>query len=233
MFKKIIFSALLVSVMGWTGQKSDASICLFLSADSNFDNSEVIVFDNQLAGYTQNGWTSTHDDANMTLGAAVYNGSAAGFDVAVSTAASKPLLVGNQIDLNSVVLGTGEIFVGMYDYGFVDNGLGFYSQIGGTTQGAVTLGTFVDFDPAEDLNFSPVYLSEDLDQSPFADSNQTNLAGSSSTQTEFGMAVVVNVVHDKWNISSFDASFAQTPEPTTALIWSVMAGMGLVVRRRR
>ena len=182
---------------------------------------------------SQSSATATHDDANMTLGAAVYNGSFGGFDVAVSTAASKPLLVGNQIDLNSVVLGTGEIFIAMYDYGFADNGYGFYSQIGGTTQGEVELRTFVDVDPSEAQNFESVFESPLLDQSPYAVAHQDDFDNSSLVASDFGMAVAVRVLHDSYTVSSFDASFAQTPEPTTALIWSMMAGLGLVVRRRR
>ena len=95
---KILPIFILLSSLYVTGQTAHASICLFLGPIGDVAP-VVVVFDNQMAGYSAHGFTATHDDANMTLGAAVFNGAVGGFDVAVSTAVSKPVLQGNAIDL--------------------------------------------------------------------------------------------------------------------------------------
>ena len=233
---KILPIFILLSSLYVTGQTAHASICLFLGPIGDVAP-VVVVFDNQMAGYSAHGFTATHDDANMTLGAAVFNGAVGGFDVAVSTAVSKPVLQGNAIDLNTVVVGKGSIQIGMADYDFASNGHGFHSQLGGTTQGQVKLGTFIDPNNTKiiaDENVDLLFNSGWLDQSPFSAAHQTaNDAPAGFTNGLFGMLVAVNVEHEQMEITSFNANLAQTPEPTTALIWSMLAGLGMTIRRRR
>ena len=56
---------------------------------------------------------------------------------------------------------------------------------------------------------------------------------SASVGNLFGMAVQATVHSRGSGMTSFDLNFQQVPEPTTVLIWSMLAGVGLVVRRRR
>ena len=54
-----------------------------------------------------------------------------------------------------------------------------------------------------------------------------------SVDSVFGMAVSAEVELSGAGMTSFDLSFQQVPEPSTALIWTMLTGVGLVARRRR
>ncbi len=235
MIKKISFVALLAVLTGCLANTSSASLVLLID-DASTLGYDVIVVDNQPAGTTSSGgnWTSTIDDSNSTLGAVVFNGGVGNFEVNVSTGVSKPLLQNNQIDLNSVVAslasGGGQISMIVLDTDFVDNGHGFRTEIGGTTSGALEAASFVSPGNGDaEFDFGPVSWSPWFDGSPFMWHDQEQV----SVGTLFGMAVAANVLHESPGITSFDLHFQQVPEPTTALIWTMLAGVGLVVRRRR
>ena len=119
------------------------------------------------------------------------------------------------------------------DTDFVDNGYGFRTQIGGTTNGEVLAESWVSAnngDSAADFTgVGPVSASPWLTETPFSWSED----GNATHNTVFGMAASAYVHHENACMTSFDLNFQQIPEPTTVLIWSMLAGVGLVVRRRR
>lgn len=235
MLKKFLLTALAVAIVGLFGNTSDASLVLLID-DFSTSGYDVIVIDNQPAGSTSSGgnWTSTIADSNMTLGGVVFNGSVPNFEINVSTGVSKPLVKENQIDLNSIVASFasdgGELLMVVLDTDFVDNGHGFLTQIGGTSGGELEAFSMVsptngdgegDFDL---VSYSPLF-----DETPFSWSEN----GDHAVGSPFGMGVGAWVNHKTAGMTSFDLNFQQTPEPTTMLIWSMLAGVGLVVRRRR
>ncbi|MCH2182583.1 MAG: hypothetical protein MK108_11310 [Mariniblastus sp.] len=234
MIKKISFVALLVVLTGFWANTSSASLVLLIN-DSSTLGPDVVVIDNAPAGTTSSGgaWVSTVDDSNSTLGGVVFNGGVGDFEINVSTGVSKPLLHHNQIDLNSVVASfssaRAEIFMVVLDTDFVDNGQGFRTEIGGTTNGVVLAETYVSPGNGDaDFDFDPVSGNVFFD-SPFMWQDDQQV----SVGSTFAMAGYVLVRHENPGISSFDLHFQQVPEPTTALIWTMLAGVGLVTRRRR
>lgn len=235
MLKKFLLTALAVSVVGLFGNTSDASLVLLID-DWSTSGYDVIVIDNQPAGTTSSGgsWTSTVADSNATLGGVVFNGAVPNFEINVSTGVSKPLVGNNQIDLNSIVAsfssGGGDLTMVVLDTDFVDNGHQFRTQIGGTSGGALDAYSWVSANNGDAAaDFNPVSQSPTFTDTPFSWSEHA----SATHNTVFGMAVSANVGHEKAGMTSFDLNFQQTPEPTTALIWTMLAGVGLVVRRRR
>ena len=100
MFKKSLLCAFLATIFIGSANTADASLILVLWEAGG---PEAVVIDNKFAGDTVGGWTATVDDANMTLGAAVYNQSFGSYSVANITAESKPALPGNEMDLGGVV----------------------------------------------------------------------------------------------------------------------------------
>ena len=238
MLKKFLLTALAVAIVGVFGNPSDASLVLLID-DHSTSGFDVIVIDNQPAGSTSSGgsWTSTIADSNMTLGGVVFNGAVPNFEINVSTGVSKPLVHNNQIDLNSVVASFasngGALTMIVLDTDFVDNGHGFRTQIGGTTNGEVLAESWVSAnngDSAADFTgVGPVSASPWFTETPFSWSED----GNATHNTVFGMAASAYVHHENAGMTSFDLNFQQIPEPTTVLIWSMLAGVGLVVRRRR
>ena len=236
MNKNLFVATLFVVSLALFGSKSDASLVLVID-DNSTAGYDAVVIDNQPAGSTSSGgnWTSTIADSNMTLGGVVFNGSTNNFDINVSTGVSKPLVTNNQIDLNSIVAsygaGGGEIQMYVLDTDFVSNGLSnFRTQIGGTSSGVV--GAISMVSPSngdEESDFGPVAISPDFDDTPFSWMEDNQVTG----LTTFGMAVGVSVRLENPGMSSFDLNFQQVPEPATALIWTTLAGVGLVIRRRR
>lgn len=236
MNKNLFVATLFVVSLALFGSKSDASLVLVID-DNSTAGYDAVVIDNQPAGSTSSGgnWTSTIADSNMTLGGVVFNGSTNNFDINVSTGVSKPLVTNNQIDLNSIVAsygaGGGEIQMYVLDTDFVSNGLSnFRTQIGGTSSGVV--GAISMVSPSngdEESDFGPVAISPDFDDTPFSWMEDNQVTG----LTTFGMAVGVQVGLENPGMASFDLNFQQVPEPATALIWTTLAGVGLVIRRRR
>ncbi len=236
MNKNLFVATLFVVSLALFGSKSDASLVLVID-DNSTAGYDAVVIDNQPAGSTSSGgnWTSTIADSNMTLGGVVFNGSTNNFDINVSTGVSKPLVTNNQIDLNSIVAsygaGGGEIQMYVLDTDFVSNGLSnFRTQIGGTSSGVV--GAISMVSPSngdEESDFGPVAISPDFDDTPFSWMEDNQVTG----LTTFGMAVGVGVRLENPGMASFDLNFQQVPEPATALIWTTLAGVGLVIRRRR
>lgn len=235
MLKKFLLTALAVGIVGLFGNTSDASLVLLID-DSSTTGYDVIVIDNQPAGSTSSGgsWTSTIADSNMTLGGVVFNGSVPNFEINVSTGVSKPLVRHNQIDLNSIVASFasngGELVMVVLDTDFVDNGHQFRTQIGGTSGGELEAASWVSATNGDaEADFDVVSFSPVFDNTPFSWTED----GHHAVGSPFGMAVSAIVTHETSGMTSFDLNFQQTPEPTTMLIWSMLAGVGLVVRRRR
>jgi hypothetical protein len=117
------------------------------------------------------------------------------------------------------------------DTDFVDNGHGFRTQIGGTTSNEIAAASMVSPTNGDsEADFSNVVsVSPLFDGTPFSWVEDA----SASVGNLFGMAVQATVHSKGSGMTSFDLNFQQVPEPTTVLIWSMLAGVGLVVRRRR
>lgn len=233
MIKRIFPLALMALLVCGLSNTSFASLVLLIDDDATA-GIDVVVIDNAPAGTTSSGglFTSTIADSNATLGGVVFNGDLNNFELVVTTGASKPLLTGNTIDLNSIVAAFdpagGGLSMLVLDTGFVDNGYGFRTEIGGTTNGTVEAVSLVSPDNAEG-NFGVVSASPVFGVSPFMWADEAQV----SVDSVFGMAVEAKVELSGAGMTSFDLSFQQVPEPTTALIWTMLAGVGLIGRRRR
>jgi hypothetical protein len=235
MFKKSLLCAFLATIFTCSANTADASLILVLRSGSS---AQVVVIDNEIAGTTVGSWTSTVDDSNATLGSAVFNGSYEQYSTVNVTAQSKPELPLNEMDLGGTVStresDTRELVAFAFDLGFAGTGPSFLSQTGGTNDGRFQARTFVngsntdypgDFGLIADSGtFTPP-------DSPFSWSQTDNVAHGSP----FAMFVEGRFSFDSPGGTTFDINLKQSnvPEPTTVLIWSMMAGIGLVVRRRR
>ena len=236
MFKKSLLCAFLATIFIGSANTADASLILVLWEAGG---PEAVVIDNKFAGDTVGGWTATVDDANMTLGAAVYNQSFGSYSVANITAESKPALPGNEMDLGGVVStrenDTANLFAISFDTDFSGSGNQFVTQTGGTNEGDFQGSSWMNTSNDDDISkysgiaTSPLFTPAD---SPFSWSDTTNVAHGSP----FALGLQAELSFTTPGVTSFDVNLKQVsavPEPTTVLIWSMMAGVGLVVRRRR
>ncbi len=236
MFKKSLLCAFLATIFIGSANTADASLILVLRSGSS---AEVVVIDNEVAGTTVGSWTSTADDSNMALGSAVFNGSYEQYSTVNVTAQSKPELPLNEMDLGGTVStresDTRELVAFAFDLGFAGTGPSFLSQTGGTNDGDFGARTFVNGSNTDNLgDYSLIATSGTFTpaDSPFSWSQTDNVAHGSP----FGMLVEGRFSFDSPGGTTFDINLKQVsavPEPTTVLIWSMMAGIGLVVRRRR
>ena len=230
--------AFLATIFVSSANTADASLILVLR-ESGGHLPDAVVIDNKFAGDTVGGWTATVDDANMTVGVAVYNQSYGSYSVANITAESKPALAGNEMDLGGVVstreTDTPHFTVFSMDTDFSGSGNQFVTQTGGTNEGVFQASSWMN--NSNDYlhsNFGNIVWSPPFDpaNSPFSWSDTTNVAHGSP----FGLALQAEFDFTTPGVTSFDVNLKQVsavPEPTTVLIWSMMAGVGLVVRRRR
>ncbi len=237
MFKKSLLCAFLATIFISSANTADASLILVLR-ESGGHLPDAVVIDNKFAGDTVGGWTATVDDANMTVGVAVYNQSYGSYSVANITAESKPALAGNEMDLGGTVStresDTRELVAFAFDLGFAGTGPSFLSQTGGTNDGDFGARTFVNGSNTDNLGDFGLIASSGTftpPDSPFSWSQTDNVAHGSP----FAMLVEGRFSFDSPGGTTFDINLKQSnvPEPTTVLIWSMMAGVGLVVRRRR
>ena len=236
MFNNKISCALTLAALFTMLNVSQASLVLVIE-DSNSSAIEIVI-DNAAAGVTSGSWTSTVADNNSILGQAGFSSAFGDYNTLTATALSKPALTGNQLDLSGEAstlssVGAAEVWIYTIDTGFSGGGDEFLTELGGTTEGFFDGGSFLSANSDDPMGFTPVSWSPVFSGGPFSWSE-------TATQTHsdpFGMGVQAAVSFTGPGVTSWDLSFKQlsgaVPEPTTALIWTTLAGLGFVVRRRR
>ncbi|MCH2182582.1 MAG: hypothetical protein MK108_11305 [Mariniblastus sp.] len=240
MYKKTFVFACLTTMWIASANIADASLVLVLrDFDSPDPPRQVVVIDNKVAGDTVGGWTATVTDANMTLGSAVFNANFGQFSTVNVTAQSKPELPLNEMDLGGIVStqqsDTRMLTIFALDINFVGAGEEFRTETGGTNDGLFYTETFLNnrntynTSNFSGISFSPEFTPAD---SPFSWSETKTVTHGSP----FALGVQAQLQFNSPGTTSFDTNLKQlsaVPEPTAALVWSVLAGVGLVVRRRR
>lgn len=169
-------------------------------------------------------------DVNSLAGAVTYVGQVGSFLLNVSTGVTKPL-IGDidkpELDLHSVnVVSTGS---GTLTITFTEDGFGpvaswvkgFYTAIGGTTQGTVSL--------ESRLNSTTLSLLGPYSSNAFAGDTSTLVTNIPDT---FSLSLIATVHHDGAGITSFDSSVQAVPEPSTFLLFGAgLLGVGFLRKR--
>lgn len=237
-FTRILKGGLLSAVAGFfaagvvtVGQVSEADAALMLRLTSGADS--VTVTDGGVGDLdgVANGLISF----NSALGGSVGN-----FNVNVTTGISKPIIGSPQfpqLDLNSVNVsgsGAGSISIEVTDTNFTVSGNAlFASDVGGTTQGSVSVSTFVD-----DSNTAFGQATSLADLGPFSGPGTQAFSGSSAnyaTLAPFSSATIVALIThtEPGQITSFDAAITVDAPGTLALLGIGLVGLGLASRRRQ
>ncbi len=239
MIKKAFIATIACLVINY--QALDASLVLVLN-DIKTSFGDVIVIDDMASGGVSSSgfWTSTVSDTNSEAGVVSFTGAIGNFTANITTGISKPKIGPNRIELTSVQvsgggLDGGELRIILIDTDMSDNGYTFYSEITGTTTHYVDLiYSGVDTENGEHpASFQMVSTQMGLEDTFSYDASGPNMAAGNSG---FSMAIAAAVRHSgEADVSSFNASFSQVPEPSTIMIWSTLGCMALVgvTRRRR
>jgi PEP-CTERM motif-containing protein len=242
--KRILFTAVALAI-GFP-QISNAGFALYID-DLSTGGIDVIVADNQLAGFATGAGATTTSDGTATQGVLTFNGSTANFSVTITTALSKPIL-GNSfnsiLDLTYTLVssgaGTVQIFVTDTDYALsglpADDAI-VSEVINGNFTGANTAGSSVRFQSGFGQPNLEFVTTVNLDLATFAPPP----AGYSFTDTEIipgatnpfslTLAVEFNATESGQGTTGDAFIKATTPEPATLAMWGFGA-MGVLVAGR-
>jgi hypothetical protein len=177
------------------------------------------------------------DDSNPTVGAITYSQAVGTFSVNVTTGLSKPVLgtaARGLMDLNSTLVGSGSILLGLTDTDFTGTGsTAFASSIGGTTRGSsVEYDTFVDPTNTE-FGTSMLLASQVFAPAPLVAFSGSSVDVASLDGPMYSLTQLIFVDNgESSRNTSFDAEL-KVPEPGTM----TLLGMGFLTlgfaRRRR
>jgi hypothetical protein len=193
-------------------------------------------------------------DSSPGLGVVTFNGVLGNFAINVTTAISKPVLPGAQIDLNSVnVVSSGsgdlEIVAGDVDYAMSGTPLLITGAVGGTIKGAAgsyaTIQSWVDptnwqpnpnvvvpagsvpvWDPAVTTFTDPANPLKAV----VIDSSASKYFDSLGT---FALYAQVNLHFTGPGAVSFNEDQTVVPEPATIIVWSLLGGLAIAFGWRR
>jgi hypothetical protein len=224
-------TALAVAVLVTATQSANVSFVLTLD-DISTVGIDVIISDDQFAGFATSVGATTSNDALGGAGAVSYSGSVGSFIVNVTTGISKPLVGPGIIDLNSLNVsgGAGTLSIGLTDTGFTGSFGAYRANFGGTTQGSVDLDFLYD---AANAEFGGLSFSNPPSAASGAFSGSET--GAVIASDPYSLTILADIVHtNAGKITSFDAEASPVPVPATAwLLGSGILGFTMVGRRRR
>lgn len=208
-----------------------AAFIMVLDDTSTVGLLDVILSDDQLAGFGTGLGFTTVDDAFAGLGTMSYLGAVGNFNVNVTTGTSKPALGGGVMGLNSVDISDGaggELDIFLVDTGFSGTYPGYTGNYSGLTTGIVEFAFWYDalnggFGGAEGMATGPI--------------SGPSFSGSAafpitSTAT-YALTIHANINHGT-GTQSTSLSANLTPVPVPAALWLFGSGLlGLVGMARR
>lgn len=174
-------------------------------------------------------------------GTVTYIGTIGAWSINVTTGVTKPALGDanySQLHLDSINIsggGPGTLTITFWESGFNNSGIvSLATAVGGTTNGSVTVDTFVNGTIVDGTLVNGTLLSSSgvLDSFAFETIEQgtiENLAG-----IEFSLGVVATITHTGRNqTTSFDAHVSPVPEPATMMLFgSGLIGFAFIGRKK-
>lgn len=150
-------------------------------------------------------------DMNPNTGVITYIGSVGDWVVNVSTGGTKPIFGSASsplMDLNSIDYGIGTLTITFTDSGFQNPAnlpIGFLMTMGGTSAGTVNYSAYVDASPIGSISSA---------NTPFAIST----SGTVDPLSSYSLTQTVVITQSTYGTSSFDATLAPVPEPSTMML---------------
>jgi hypothetical protein len=178
-------------------------------------------------------------DSSPQAGVVTYNGAVgANWTLNVTTGLSKPTIgtvTQPRMDLNSVNAtsrGAGTMTIMFSDDGFGPSNGSLVSKIGGTTQGQVTMNTYVDAGNGIFALTTPLTAQGPLGTGAFASSQNYNLVMGGNLP--FSVTEVATITHSEKAVTSFSEDL-RVPDAgmTLALLGSSLIGLAAFARTRK